>query len=86
MSRPAATTADPRPATRCSTSSAETSFRRAPTGPSSLITAGGEEIEAGPGDIVVVEPNTAHRFRNLGPTRLEIVCIHAAGRMVTRWL
>jgi mannose-6-phosphate isomerase-like protein (cupin superfamily) len=51
-----------------------------------LITAGGEEIEAGPGDIVVVEPNTAHRFRNLGPTRLEIVCIHAAGRMVTRWL
>jgi mannose-6-phosphate isomerase-like protein (cupin superfamily) len=51
-----------------------------------VITAGGEEIEAGPGDMVVVEPNTAHRFRNLGPTRLEIVCIHAAGRMVTRWL
>jgi mannose-6-phosphate isomerase-like protein (cupin superfamily) len=51
-----------------------------------LITAGEEEIEAGPGDIVVVESDTPHGFRNLGPTRLEIVCIHAAGRFVTRWL
>ncbi len=51
-----------------------------------LFTTGDEEIEAGPGDIVVVEPNTAHGFRNPGPARLEIVCIHAAGRMVTRWL
>jgi len=51
-----------------------------------LITAGEEEIEAGPGDVVVVEPATLHGFRNLGPGRLEIVCIHAAGRMVTEWL
>ena len=51
-----------------------------------LFTAGEEEIEAGPGDIVVVEANTAHGFRNLGPGRLEIVCIHAAGRMITEWL
>ncbi len=50
------------------------------------ISAGQEEVEAGPGDIVVVEPNTRHGFRNLGPGRLEIVCIHAAGRMVTEWL
>ena len=51
-----------------------------------LISADGEEIEAGPGDVVVVEPGTAHGFRNLGPGRLEIVCIHAAGRMETDWL
>jgi mannose-6-phosphate isomerase-like protein (cupin superfamily) len=51
-----------------------------------LFTAGDEEVEAAPGDIVVVEPETPHGFRNLGPTRLEIVCIHAAERMVTKWL
>ncbi|MCA1703325.1 MAG: cupin domain-containing protein [Actinobacteria bacterium] len=51
-----------------------------------LIIAGSEEIEAAAGDIVVVEPETPHAFRNLGPGRLEIVCIHAAGRPVTEWL
>jgi mannose-6-phosphate isomerase-like protein (cupin superfamily) len=51
-----------------------------------LVTAGEEEIEAGPGDVVVVEANTRHAFRNPGPGRLEIVCIHAAGRMITEWL
>jgi mannose-6-phosphate isomerase-like protein (cupin superfamily) len=51
-----------------------------------LVTAGEKEIEAGSGDVVVVEPETPHGFRNLGPGRLELVCIHAAGRMVTRWL
>lgn len=51
-----------------------------------LITAADEEVEAEPGDIVVVESDTPHAFRNLGPGRLEIVCIHAAGRMVTEWL
>jgi mannose-6-phosphate isomerase-like protein (cupin superfamily) len=51
-----------------------------------LITAGDEETEAGPGDFVVVEPGTPHGFRNLGPGRLEIVCIHASGRFVTEWL
>ena len=51
-----------------------------------LVTAGEEDIEGGPGDIVVVERDTPHRFRNLGPGRLEMVCIHAAGRMVTEWL
>ena len=51
-----------------------------------LITADEEEIEAGAGDVVVVEANTPHAFRNLGPGRLEIVCIHAANRMATEWL
>ncbi len=48
--------------------------------------AGGEELDAGPGDVVVVEAGTPHGFRNAGPGRLEMVCIHAAGRMVTEWL
>ena len=51
-----------------------------------LMRAGDKEIAAGPGDIVVVERDTPHGFRNPGPTRLEIVCIHAAERMVTKWL
>jgi mannose-6-phosphate isomerase-like protein (cupin superfamily) len=51
-----------------------------------LITAGEEEIEVGSGDVVVDEPDTPHGFRNLGPGRLEIVCIHAADPMVTRGL
>ena len=51
-----------------------------------MITAGEEEVEAGPGDVVVVETGTPHAFRNLGPGRLEIVCIHASGTMATEWL
>jgi mannose-6-phosphate isomerase-like protein (cupin superfamily) len=51
-----------------------------------LFRAGEEEIEAGPGDVLVVEGGTPHGFRNAGPGRLQMVCIHAAGRMVTEWL
>ncbi|HEV8636823.1 MAG TPA: cupin domain-containing protein [Chloroflexota bacterium] len=50
------------------------------------ITAAAEEVEAGPGDVVVVEAGTPHGFHNLGPGRLELVCIHAADRMATDWL
>jgi mannose-6-phosphate isomerase-like protein (cupin superfamily) len=48
--------------------------------------ADGDEVEAGPGDVLVVGPGTPHRFRNLGPGRLELVCIHAAARFSTEWL
>lgn len=51
-----------------------------------VFEADGNEVAAGPGDTVVVGPNTPHRFRNTGPERLELVCIHAAERMVTEWL
>jgi mannose-6-phosphate isomerase-like protein (cupin superfamily) len=51
-----------------------------------LVTAARQEIEAGPGDVVVVEARTPHGFRNLGPGRLEIICIHAADRTATEWL
>jgi mannose-6-phosphate isomerase-like protein (cupin superfamily) len=50
------------------------------------FTVDGDSVEAGAGDIVVVGPGAAHLFRNVGPGRLEIVCIHAADRMVTEWL
>ena len=39
-------------------------------------------MEAGPGDIVVVGPETPHKFKNLGPDRLDVICIHASPRMI----
>ncbi len=46
------------------------------------ITADGTDIEAGPGDIVVVTPETPHKFKNIGTERLDIICIHASPRMI----
>jgi mannose-6-phosphate isomerase-like protein (cupin superfamily) len=51
-----------------------------------LITAGEQQVEAGPAEIVVVGPETPHKFERFGRQRLEIVCIHASGRMITQWL
>ena len=45
------------------------------------IVAGDEAFEVGPNDIAVVPGGVPHKFTNLGPGRLEIVCIHAAGTM-----
>jgi mannose-6-phosphate isomerase-like protein (cupin superfamily) len=47
-----------------------------------LFTADGEEIQAGPGDILVVSPQTPHKFKNVGSERLDIVCIHASPRII----
>jgi mannose-6-phosphate isomerase-like protein (cupin superfamily) len=46
------------------------------------FTADGNDIEAGPGDIVVVGPETPHKFKNVGAERLDVVCIHASPRMI----
>lgn len=46
------------------------------------FTAGDEEVEAGPGDIVVVGAETPHKFENVGADRLDTVCIHASSRMI----
>lgn len=46
------------------------------------FTADGEEFVAGPGDIVVVGQETPHKFENVGPGRLDVVCIHASPRMI----
>ena len=50
------------------------------------MTVDGETIEAGPGDAIVVAPDTSHGFKNPGPERLQMVCVHAAGRFETVWL
>jgi mannose-6-phosphate isomerase-like protein (cupin superfamily) len=49
---------------------------------SALFTAGGEEMEAGPGDIIVVGAETPHKFTNIGTGRLDITCIHASPRFI----
>ena len=35
---------------------------------------GRETVTAGPGDVIVVEPGTAHRFRNIGDTVARFTC------------
>jgi mannose-6-phosphate isomerase-like protein (cupin superfamily) len=47
-----------------------------------LFSADGEELEAGPGDILVVTGDTPHKFKNAGDERLEMVCIHSSPRMI----
>ena len=51
-----------------------------------LFTVDGVDIEARKGDIVVVRAATPHKFRNAGTDRLELMCIHAAPRMIQAWL
>jgi mannose-6-phosphate isomerase-like protein (cupin superfamily) len=46
------------------------------------FSADGVEIDAGPGDIIVVTPDTHHKFKNIGTERLEIICIHASPRFI----
>ena len=46
------------------------------------FTADGQDLEAGPGDILVVGAETRHKFKNIGDGRLEIVCIHASPVMI----
>lgn len=47
-----------------------------------LFTAGEQEFEAGPGDILVVSAGTPHKFKNTGTGRLELVCIHASPHII----
>jgi mannose-6-phosphate isomerase-like protein (cupin superfamily) len=44
--------------------------------------AGEATLEAGPGDILVVGPETPHKFTSLGPERLDLICIHDSPRFV----
>ena len=46
------------------------------------LTADGQDIEAGPGDILVVGAETPHKFKNIGSERLDITCIHASPRLI----
>jgi|SRR5579863_8767924 len=47
---------------------------------------GDEQLDAGPGDIVIVPPDTPHKFSNRGSTRAHLVCIHANPTFETEWL
>jgi len=46
------------------------------------MTADGQDVEAGPGDMMVVGAETPHKFKNIGTERLDIICIHASPRMI----
>ncbi len=50
------------------------------------FTAGDQELQAGPDDIVIVPPDTPHKFTNHGPERARLVCIHANATFETEWL
>jgi mannose-6-phosphate isomerase-like protein (cupin superfamily) len=50
------------------------------------MTIDGQEVIAGPGDIVVIGPGTPHRFIAIGEERLVAVCIHASERFVIEWV
>ncbi len=50
------------------------------------MTVDGEEVVAGPGDIVVIGPGAPHRFTAVGEERLDMVCIHASDRFIIEWL
>ncbi len=45
-----------------------------------------ETIQANAGDIIVVNPETPHRFVNIGSDQLELTCIHASERVIQTWL
>lgn len=51
-----------------------------------LFTVGDEEIRATAGQILIVPPNTPHKFTNLGPGPLETIDIHENGTFITEWL
>ena len=42
----------------------------------------GKEVVAGGGDIVVIGPDTPHRFTAIGEERLDMVCVHASNRFI----
>jgi mannose-6-phosphate isomerase-like protein (cupin superfamily) len=46
------------------------------------FTADEKDVEAGPGDILVVGPQTPHKFKNIGSERLDIICIHSSPRFI----
>jgi mannose-6-phosphate isomerase-like protein (cupin superfamily) len=51
-----------------------------------LFTVGDQQIKASAGQIVIVPPNTPHKFANLGPGPLETTDIHENGSFITEWL
>lgn len=50
------------------------------------FTVGEETLDPNPGDIVVVNAETPHCFKNVGTTRLELTCIHASPEIIQSWV
>jgi mannose-6-phosphate isomerase-like protein (cupin superfamily) len=50
------------------------------------FTLGNEQLTATAGQVVIVPPDTPHRFVNSGDGRLRQVDIHASGAFETEWL
>jgi mannose-6-phosphate isomerase-like protein (cupin superfamily) len=50
------------------------------------FTAGDDERQVGAGEVVVVPPDTPHRFVNSGDGPLRQIAIHVNSRFVTEWL
>lgn len=50
------------------------------------FTLDGDEVEAGPEDVVVAPPGTPHRFVNSGGEPLRLTAIHLSPRFETEWL
>jgi mannose-6-phosphate isomerase-like protein (cupin superfamily) len=48
--------------------------------------AGDDMVEAGPGDIMVVEPETPHGFENVGTDVLKMMCLHDSERIIQTFL
>jgi mannose-6-phosphate isomerase-like protein (cupin superfamily) len=46
------------------------------------FTAGDEEVDVAAGHVVVVPPNTPHKFVNSGDGKLRMVTVHTNGTMV----
>jgi quercetin dioxygenase-like cupin family protein len=52
----------------------------------STFTVGEETHEGAAGQVVIVPPNTPHKFRNSGSGPLRQVDIHLSDRFITEWL
>lgn len=46
------------------------------------VDADDDSLRAGPGAIITVPAHTVHRFRNVGTTVLEMICIHASPTII----
>jgi mannose-6-phosphate isomerase-like protein (cupin superfamily) len=51
-----------------------------------VFTAGDETLEVSGGQIVIVPPDTPHKFVNAGQSPLRLIAIRPSGRMITEWL
>lgn len=50
------------------------------------FTVGREKLRAGAGAIVIGPAGIPHKFVNIGPGRLELICIHANTAIVQDWV